>query len=97
KSKFLTQAVQQWGREGDWMLEPADFSHHDLMVHKGKDFAGIILTDDSNYHQSLSAKASHAYVPMILEKKKWPFVQLYSRNFWLDRDRFFNEVKKFLS
>lgn len=97
KSKYLTQAVQQWGREGSLVLEPADFSHHDLMVHKEKDFAGIILTDDSNYHQSLSAKASHAYLPMILEKKKWPFIQLYSRNYWLDRDRFFNEVKKFLS
>jgi len=97
KSKYLTQAVQKWGREGEWVLESANFSHHDLMVHKGKDFAGIILTDDSNYHQSLSAKASHAYVPMILEKKKWPFIQLYSRNYWLDRDRFFNGVKKFLS
>ncbi len=95
-ARYLTNSIQQWGRGEGMSLEAAGFSHHDLIAKKENDFAGIILTDDSNYHQGLSAKASHAYVPMILEKKKWPFVQLYSRNFWLDRDRFFNEVKKFL-
>ncbi len=95
-SKFLTQAIQEWSREEGLQLQPAKFSHHDLIVRKGSGYAGIILTDDLIYHQSLSAKASHAYVPLILEKKKWPFVQLYSRNYWLDRHRFFNEVKKFL-
>jgi hypothetical protein len=45
----------------------------------------------------LSAKADHALTPHLLELKHWPFLRVYSRNYWQDPDKFFNEISKFLN
>jgi len=55
------------------------------------EFKPRVITDV----ESLSAKSIHALVPGVLESKRWPFLQLYSRNYWQDKDRFFNEIGKF--
>ena len=62
---------------------------------KNSQLIGALLTDDNNYVASLSAKSIHALVTGVLESKRWPFLQLYSRNYWQDKDRFFNEIGKF--
>ena len=72
------------------------FPFADLMVsHKGK-YSGIILTDDENYFGSLSVKERHAFLPELLEQKKWKYLSQFSRNYWLDPDKSMNEVGKFV-
>lgn len=66
-------------------LSPLPFA--DMVVSKLKKFEALVLTDDELYRSSLSAKAAHAYLPLLLEKKKWNFVRLFSRNYWMDVEK----------
>jgi superfamily I DNA and/or RNA helicase len=57
----------------------------DLTLREGKEYQSLLLTDDDLYHQSLSAKDAHAYTPFLLKKKNWPFIRIYSREYWKDK------------
>ncbi|HEV7349016.1 AAA domain-containing protein [Telluribacter sp.] len=54
----------------------------DLTIRSGNTYEGLILTDDDLYYQSTSPKEPHAYLPMLLRQKNWPFIRLYSREYW---------------
>lgn len=69
----------------------------DLTVINREQFAGIILTDDNNYYNSLSAKERHAFLPELLEQKNWKYQGQFSRNYWYDEDKFVNEIGKFVT
>ena len=98
KTNYLKQRIkEQADKMNGFLLEDNAVPFYDLIVKQGNNFMGAILTDDENYYQGLSAKAMHALTPQLLEKKNWPFVRFYSRNFWQDRERFFNEVGKFVA
>lgn len=59
----------------------------DAAILKNKNYHLLLLTDDDLYHQSISVKESHAYHPLTLKSKDWKFTKLYSRNFWLDKNK----------
>lgn len=69
----------------------------DLTFKEGEHYKGLILTDDHLYHSSLSVKDAHAYIPMNLKRKKWKFERIYSRNFWLDKEKLKEKLLKFIS
>jgi len=94
KEEIKKWTVKKWP---EYTLEENKLPFYDLTVQKEKRMLGALLTDDNFYYQSLSAKADHALTPHLLELKRWPFLRLYSRNYWQDRDKFFNEVGKFLN
>lgn len=77
--------------DGPWKEDT--FPFYDLAVQRGKQYRGAVFTDDNFYYESLSAKASHALLPQLLKKKNWPYVRVYSRNYWSDRRRLENELK----
>jgi AAA domain/Protein of unknown function (DUF4011) len=53
------------------------------LVEKAKEqYQTLILTDDDLYHQSLSAKDAHAYLPLHLIQKGWQYKRLWSREYW---------------
>ena len=55
----------------------------DLTVkNQNNDYESLILTDDAPYFQSQSAKEAHAYWPLNLRAKGWPFVRTWSREWW---------------
>ncbi|MBW8050777.1 MAG: DUF4011 domain-containing protein [Cytophagales bacterium] len=54
----------------------------DITIKDKKDYKALILTDDTLYHQSVSVKDAHAYVPMNMINKNWKYVRVYSREFW---------------
>ena len=66
----------------------------DLSVYKEEELYGVILTDDMLYHQSTSAKDKHAYLPLSLKWRKWPYVKIRSRNFWLDRSEVVTKIER---
>ncbi|UFH55620.1 AAA domain-containing protein [Spirosoma sp. KNUC1025] len=53
----------------------------DLTVKSGAMYESLILTDDDAYYQQTS-KQAHAYLPIALHTRKWPFQRVWSREFW---------------
>ena len=68
----------------------------DLTVTARKKFKGLVLTDDELFHDSLSAKQSHAYQVFHFAEKKWPSVRVYSREFWMDAEQTKTKLEKFV-
>ncbi len=54
----------------------------DLAYRPEQNYESLLLTDDDLYFGSTSAKEPHAYLPIILKSKNWPFKRVYSREFW---------------
>jgi hypothetical protein len=48
----------------------------------GSDYESLILTDDDLYFEAISAKESHAYLPIQLKAKGWSFERIWSREWW---------------
>lgn len=98
QSIFLKTLISDWFTKRDeFVMEEDTLPFYDLTAKKDGLYVGAILSDDENYYKSLSTKSSHAQTPQLLERKNWPFLRVYSRNYWQDPDRFFNEVGKFVN
>ncbi|WP_428666824.1 AAA domain-containing protein [Runella sp.] len=57
----------------------------DLTVKNDEHYESVILTDDELYQQAVSAKESHAYLPLQLRAKGWSFERVWSREWWRKR------------
>ncbi|WP_353721903.1 AAA domain-containing protein [Dyadobacter sp. 676] len=76
----------------DWLLKerlvgqnPAfrkELPFGDITVKEEGTYKGLVLTDDDLYHYSKSSKEPHAYLPLLLRLKNWPFRRVYSREYW---------------
>ena len=95
----LKEEIKKWASKKwpEYQLEENRFPYFDFTVKKGELQVGALFTDDNLYFQSPSVKADHALTLQLLELKNWPFVRVYSRNFWQDPDKFFNEISKLLN
>ena len=69
----------------------------DLVIRSNGQYPGLVLTDDDLYHQSISVKDSHVYIPLILESKGWRFVELFSRQYWMNPDEVKEQLERFAS
>lgn len=94
KQEIKKRAEQKWP---EFNFQQHAIPFHDLTVNKKSQAYGAILTDDGNYYTSMSARADHALTPQLLDAKAWPFIRVYSRNFWQDPDKFLNEIGKFIN
>ena len=54
----------------------------DITIKQEEVYKGLVLTDDDLYHRSKSSKEPHAYLPLLLRQKHWPFSRVYSREYW---------------
>ncbi|RED99735.1 AAA domain-containing protein [Marinoscillum furvescens] len=68
----------------------------DLTVTKEQSYQGLILTDDELFHDTLSSKEAHSYRQNHLIQKNWPFVQFYSREYWMNRSQTREKLMKFI-
>jgi hypothetical protein len=66
----------------------------DFMVGHNGQFSALLLTDDDHYYENPSAKSAHGLIPRALLHKNWKYKMLYSRNHWLNPEKFWNEIKK---
>ncbi len=79
---------------------PFDFSLEgnlpfcDFIVKRDGQYTLLLLTDDDHYFESPSAKSSHGLVPRVLTQKNWKYKMLYSRNHWVNREKFWHEIMK---
>lgn len=75
-----------------------EFPFADLMVKVNGNYKGLILTDDNLYLQSISAKESHAYLPLSLKVKDWKVLRVFSREYWAGTEDVKIKIsKKFVS
>jgi hypothetical protein len=61
---------------------------YDLTVKKGEDYHGAILTDDKRLYASNNVKAIFVYHPELLKSKGWKTNQVFSRQYWLESQKF---------
>ncbi|MBK5277522.1 MAG: DUF4011 domain-containing protein [Bacteroidia bacterium] len=101
---YLKTKIKEQGNFGNSEIQIGTLPFADIVVKKAllpdgqeNQFYGIIQTDDDVYYQSISIKDSHALIPLLLEKKNWKHMMVYSRSYWQNPDRFFNEVAKFVT
>ncbi|MBU1823135.1 MAG: DUF4011 domain-containing protein [Bacteroidetes bacterium] len=57
----------------------------DLTLKPDNTYESLLLTDDDLYYGSESVKEPHAYLPIILRQKNWPFRRVFSREYWQKR------------
>ncbi|GAB3527720.1 hypothetical protein GCM10027443_04570 [Pontibacter brevis] len=67
----------------------------DLTQVQGQQYTGVVLTDDDLYYSHLSVRHSHADMPQLLQQRHWPFVKVYSRQFWADREEVLRRLQLF--
>ncbi|HEX8060957.1 MAG TPA: AAA domain-containing protein, partial [Cyclobacteriaceae bacterium] len=65
-----------------------------FMVGHNEQYSALLLTDDDHYFENPSAKSAHGLIPRALVKKNWKYRMLYSRNHWLNPDKFWIEIRK---
>jgi hypothetical protein len=66
----------------------------DFMIGRNDQYSALLLTDDDHYYENPSAKSAHGLIPRALLQKNWRYKMLYSRNHWLNPEKFWNEIKK---
>jgi superfamily I DNA and/or RNA helicase len=69
----------------------------DLVICRADEYLGLILTDDDLYHQSISVKDSHVYIPLVLESKGWKFMGIFSRQYWMNPDETKSRIERFVA
>lgn len=96
---YLRDLVEKWGKEKfpKSTFECNELPFADISVELESKKVGLILTDDELYRINPSVKDIHASLPHLFEQKKWKHMRTYSRTYWQDRDKFFNEIGKFIS
>ncbi|GAA4433093.1 hypothetical protein GCM10023188_22130 [Pontibacter saemangeumensis] len=65
----------------------------DLTRKQDQQYTGVVLTDDDLYYSHLSVRHSHADVPQLLRQRHWPFLKVYSRQFWADREEVLRRLR----
>jgi hypothetical protein len=97
-SWYLNSRLKNWGekRFDAVTFEPNTLPFSDLNFRTSEQYLGVILTDDSRYHSSFSAKEVYAYTPALLEGKNWSYRMIFSRNFWQDRQKLEDELSIFI-
>ncbi|MBX2946956.1 MAG: DUF4011 domain-containing protein [Cyclobacteriaceae bacterium] len=95
---YLSSLILRWSN-----LEktPMTFKAHnlpgaDIVLEQDDLPAGIIFTDDEIYEQMFSVKDAHVYTPGLLEQNHWTHLRLFSRNWWIDREKLQHEVARYI-
>lgn len=94
---YLKSKIQDWAKTKFPEFDIEDeIPFSDIAVKaltKGK----LILTDDELYFQNPSVKDLHGSQLVVFDQKGWSHHRAFSRNYWSDCDKFFNEVARFIS
>jgi superfamily I DNA and/or RNA helicase len=71
---------EQLKKHNSLYISELPFADLTVMTENGK-YESLILTDDNLYYENISAKETHAYLPMNLRAKGWKFERFWSREF----------------
>jgi superfamily I DNA and/or RNA helicase len=75
------------GSYGNHEVRNNSFSNAmDLELLEDGEYLAGILTDDYRLYTSKSVKEAFVYHPQLLKQKNWNVVQVFSRQYWLDKE-----------
>ncbi|MFD3000209.1 AAA domain-containing protein [Pontibacter toksunensis] len=77
--------LKDWLQQGSALLQQ-EVPFADLTQVQNQQYTGVVLTDDDLYYSHFSVRHSHADVPQLLQQRHWPYIKVYSRQFWADRE-----------
>jgi hypothetical protein len=86
ENKTLSEVIAS---EPPLQYKSAYFS--DLQDKRAKEH--LVFTDDQRYFYAPSVTDWHAYSVKLFKQKGWKVDQVYARNYWFDKDRFFDQLK----
>ncbi|MBC5993043.1 AAA domain-containing protein [Pontibacter cellulosilyticus] len=66
----------------------------DLTFTDNNTFKGVVLTDDDLYYNHQTIRHLHADVPQLLKMRHWPYVKVYSRQFWENPQAVLQQLKR---
>lgn len=85
---------EQLPSKTDKIIKDESVPFADLAIKNQREYLSLVRTDDDLYFQSLSAKSWHAQIPVLFETKNWKYTMAYSRNYWMDREKFLGDVAR---
>ncbi len=95
---YLKNNIIKWANETYPDFEFIDeLPFADITIKKGKDYGGLLLTDDDLYLQNPSVKDLHAYTPFTLSKNNWRFSGFFSREWWKKKAEVQEAIARFLN
>lgn len=65
----------------------------DLALLEDSRYKSVVLTDDDLYYSHLSVRHSHADIPQLLQLRHWPFMRIYSRQYWANPEKVVEELR----
>ncbi len=68
----------------------------DLTISHQKQYKGLILTDDDLFYDTLTAKEAHSYRQSHFMEMNWPFLQFFTREYWINRTQANEKLEKFI-
>ncbi len=94
---FLRNRLQEesFHQSKDFILAK-ELPFSDLSVRKGKQYTGLILTDDERYYEAISPKQIYGFQHFHLVMKNWPHIRFHSREYWLDKEEAKEKMRRFL-
>ena len=96
KQWYLKEKLKESFPNGKHSLQES-LPFADLVICKADEYLGLILTDDDLYHQSISVKDSHVYIPLVLQSKGWKFMGVFSRQYWMNPDETKSQIERFVA
>ncbi len=82
---FLKTVIQSESESLNPELPFADLTEKATDKDGGTKYKSLIFTDDDLYYENISAKETHAYIPIFLQSKHWKFKRTYTRDWWKNR------------
>ncbi len=97
-SWYLHDQLVNWGAKNrtNHSFSTQSLPHSDVIIGNKQNYIGLILTDDQVYFSSLTSKEPHVYTPFLLQNKNWEYLRVFSRSWWMDREKVENELAKFI-
>jgi hypothetical protein len=77
---YLSQKFIESGHSEFELCEELPFA--DITVKKSGEYHSLIFTDDYLYFYARNSKEMHAYKPLQLRAKGWPYKRVFSRDYW---------------
>jgi len=94
-SHQLMKAV--WEKDHTKYIFSEKLPFADLTIQDKDAYKALVLTDDDMYFGAVTVKDPHAYLPFSFSEKNWPYIKIYSREFWKNKSEIDERIGRFLS
>lgn len=92
---YLKNQIKLWEPDLSIQFE-TETPFADTALKRGEKHIGLLFTDDNYFYESLSMKEVCVYRPAHLSVKNWPFRMIHSREFWLNKAKAKDKLKRFV-